>query len=211
MPPLHFFANEYSRALAKTDYSRRMRLLPVAIALLTLLSASLAAAETAPLPVPTQGVNLQRYAGDWYVQGYIPLRIPLFSDAEARNYKEHYELLTPDTIRMTSEFDDGANPNRERRSFSFTGNVIDTTLNATWKIWFLWPVGAKYSIIYLDESYATTIVASANRRLAWIMSREPQISDTKYTELMSFLGNAGFDSAKFRRVPHENHRVAQLN
>jgi apolipoprotein D and lipocalin family protein len=193
------------------DYSRRMRLLPVIAALLTMLSASLANAETAPLPVPQQGVNLQRYTGDWYVQGYIPLRIPLFSDAEARNYTEHYELLTPDTIRMTSEFDDGANANGERRSFSFKGNVIDTTLNATWKIWFLWPVGAKYSIIYLDESYATTIVASANRRLAWIMSREQQISDTKYMELISFLGNAGFDPEKFRRVPHENNRVAQLN
>jgi len=193
------------------DYSRRMRLLSVVAALLTMLSASLAAAETAPLPVPQQGVNLQRYAGDWYVQGYIPLRIPLFSDAEARNYTEHYELLTPDTIRMTSEFDDGAHAKGERRSFSFTGNVIDTTLNATWKIWFLWPVGAKYSIIYLDESYTTTIVASANRRLAWIMSREQQISDTKYMDLINFLGNAGFDAERFRRVPHENNRVAQLN
>lgn len=188
-----------------------MRLLSVTIAIVTLLSANLAAAETAPLPVPAQGVNLQRYAGDWYVQGYIPLRIPLFSDAEARNYTEHYELLAPDTIRMTSEFDDGERTNRERRRFSFKGNVIDTTLNATWKIWFVWPVGAKYSIIYLDESYTTTIVASANRRLAWIMSREQQISDTKYTELVTFLGNAGFDSAKFRRVPHETNQVAQIN
>lgn len=188
-----------------------MHLLPVVAAILAMLSASIAAAETAPLPVPTQSVNLQRYAGDWYVQGYIPLRIPLFSDAAARNYTEHYELLTPDTIRMTSEFDDGAITNGERRRFSFKGNVIDTPLNATWKIWFLWPVGAKYSIIYLDESYTTTIVASANRRLAWIMSREQQISDIKYMELISFLRNVGFDSKKFRRVPHENTRVAQLN
>jgi apolipoprotein D and lipocalin family protein len=145
------------------------------------------------------------------VQGYIPLRIPLFSDAEARNYREHYELLTSDTIRMTSEFDDGKHAARERRSFSFKGNVIDTSLNATWKIWFVWPIGARYSIIYLDESYTTTIVASANRRLAWIMTRESGISDSHYAELLDFLRHAGFDAAKFRRVPHDRNQVAHSN
>ncbi len=188
-----------------------MRLLPVAVALIALVAARLVAAAPAPLPAPMQSVDLQRYAGDWYVQGCIPLRIPFFSDAEARNYTEHYELLRPDTIRMTSAFDDGAQADRERRSFSFEGNVVDTALNATWKIWFFWPIGAKYSIIYLDESYTTTIVASANRRLAWIMSREAQISDEKYTELMSFLKKAGFDAAKFRRVPHDGNQVAHSN
>jgi apolipoprotein D and lipocalin family protein len=188
-----------------------MRLLPVTVALLSLAFTQLVAAEPAPLPAPTQSVDLHRYAGDWYVHGCIPLHIPFFSDAEARNYTEHYELLKPDTIRMTSAFDDAAHADRDRRSFSFTGNVIDTALNTTWKIWFLWPMGAKYSIIYLDESYTTTIVASANRRLAWIMSRESQISDEQYAELLSFLKQVGFDTAKFRRVPHDKNQVAQLD
>jgi len=186
-----------------------MRLLFFAITLLALSGST--AAEPPPLPLPSQTVDLQRYAGDWHVQGCIPLRIPFFSDAEARNYTERFELLGPDAIRMTSAFDDGQQQAAKRRSFSFNGNIVDTVQNATWKIWLLWPISAKYSIVYLDETYTTTIIASANRRLAWIMSREPQISDAQYTMLIGFLTEAGFDPRKFRRIPNDSQQTARLH
>lgn len=180
------------------------------VAAIGLLLIGPATAADAPLPVPAQRIDLERYAGDWFVHGCIPLRIPFFSDADARNYTEHYDLLSPDTIRMTSAFETGPGDETKRRSFSFDGDVVDEALKATWKIWLMWPIGAKYSIVYIDESYTTTIVASANRRLAWIMSREPQMNDAQYNELIAFLQQAGFDPAKFRRVPQEQNRVAQI-
>lgn len=182
-----------------------------ALAIVVLALQGTVSAGSTPLPTPRESVNLKRYAGDWFVHGCIPLRIPFFSDIDARNYTEHYELTGQDGIVMTSAFDSGDSDHATRRSFSFKGDIIDSALKATWKIWFLWPIGAQYSIVYLDESYNTTIVASANRRYAWIMSRKPYIDDVEYNDLLGFLQQAGFDAAKFRRVPHDRNQVAQIN
>lgn len=171
------------------------------IAALALMLSSFAGADLSPLPKPSEPVDLDQYAGDWFVHGAIPMRIPFFSDAEARNYTERYERLGTDTIRMTSAFE---TPDDKRRSFSFKGSVIDKALNATWSIGIVWPIKAKYSIIYLDETYQTTVVASANRKNAWIMSRDPQMSEQQYANMLTFMALAGFDPETFRKVPHDN-------
>ena len=66
-----------------------------------------------------------------------------------------------------------------------------------------WPIRAKYSIIYLDETYNTTVVASPNRKNAWIMSREPQMNDVQYAGMLDFMASAGFNPQAFRKVPHD--------
>jgi apolipoprotein D and lipocalin family protein len=176
-----------------------MRRLAIFAAVAAFTIASLAGANLPALPKLTEPVDLDQYAGDWFVHGAIPLRIPFFSDAEARNYTEHYERLTPDVIRMTSAFE---TPGAKRRSFSFKGSVLDQTLNATWRIGIVWPIRAEYSIIYLDDAYNTTVVASPSRKYAWIMSRQPQMSDMQYSDMLKFMTAAGFDPKAFRKVPH---------
>jgi len=185
----------------RVHYHSQMRHLSIFAAVAALALSSLAGAGLAPLPQLAEPVDLDHYAGDWFVHGAIPLRIPFFSDAEARNYTEHYERLAPDAIRMTSAF---STPGDKRRSFSFKGNVVDQALNATWSIGIVWPIRAEYSIIYLDDAYNTTVVASPNRKYAWIMSREPQMGDTQYADMLEFMAAAGFDPQAFRKVPHDN-------
>lgn len=102
---------------------------------------------------------------------------------------------------MTSSF---ATPGAKRRSFSFKGNVVDQVHNATWSIGIVWPIRAEYSIIYLDDAYNTTVVASPNRKYAWIMSREQQMGDKQYAGMLEFMATAGFDPQAFRKVPHDN-------
>ena len=177
-----------------------MHRIPLLIAVAALAATGLAGAARAPLPTVTAAVDLDRYAGNWYVHGAIPLNIPFFSDAEARNYREYYERTGPDTVRMTSSFE---TPNAKRRSFSFKAKVIDQTQNATWSIRLLWPLRASYSIMYLDADYSTTVVASANRKNAWIMSREPQMSDAHYAQMLEVMTAAGIDKTQFRQVPHD--------
>ena len=177
-----------------------MRRLFIFVAVAALALTGLAGADLPPLPRLAEPVDLDQYAGDWFVHGAIPLRIPFFSDAEARNYTEHYERLAPNAIRMTSAFEI---PGAKRRSFSFKGNVIDQPLNATWSIGIVWPIRAEYSIIYLDEDYNTTVVASPNRKYAWIMSREPQMNDIEYGKILEFMAGEGFNPEAFRKVPHD--------
>ena len=166
----------------------------------------LAGASNPSLPSLSEPVDLDQYAGDWFVHGAIPLEIPFFSDAEARNYMERYERLGKDKIRMTSSFE---TPGSDRKSFSFKGQVVDKSLNATWSIGFVWPLKAEYSIIYLDDDYQTTVVASPNRRNAWIMSRDPHMSNPQYADMLDFMTEAGFDPDAFRKVPHDNAETDQ--
>ena len=35
------------------------------------------------------------------------------------------------------------------------------------------------------------------------MSREPQMSDAHYAEMLEFMATAGFDPDAFRKVPHD--------
>jgi len=167
----------------------------------------LAGASNPALPSLSEPVDLDQYAGDWFVHGAIPLDIPFFSDAEARNYTERYERLGADKIRMTSSFE---TPDAERKSFSFKGKVVDQPINATWSIGFVWPLKAEYSIIYLDDEYQTTVVASPNRRNAWIMSRDSHMSEQKYADMLTFMTEAGFDPDAFRKVPHDHAEAPQI-
>ena len=186
---------------------RAMLRTSISALVVTLTLTGLAGASGPTLPTLTEPVDLHQYAGDWFVHGAIPMDIPFFSDAEARNYTEHYELLGSDKIRMTSSFE---TPDAKRKSFSFNGRVVDQPVNATWSISLLWPLRAEYSIIYLDEAYETTVVASPNRRNAWIMSRYPHMSEQQYAGMLAFMTSAGFDPQAFRKVPHDSAEPVQV-
>ena len=162
-----------------------------------LLIAAPAGSELPPLPTIDGKVDLERYAGDWYVHGNIPIRIPFFSDAEAFNYTESYELQADGSVRLTCAFRVGGFEGKNR-TFSFKGKVSDKETFATWKVSLMWPIKASYRIIYLDENYKTSIVATADRRYAWIMSRDTSIDDALYDELLAFLAGAGYETEKIR-------------
>ncbi len=174
--------------------------------LLTALAAALllqpVLANLGPLPDPGRIVDLDRYAGDWHVHASVPVRIPFFSDANARDYTERYELADDGTIRMICEFVD-AKTGKQRR-FEFKAAVTDDPSRASWRVQFVWPVRATYQIIYLDDSYETTIVADANRKFAWIMSRDAELSDSRYETLLDVLVDAGYEREALRRIPHSS-------
>jgi len=169
-------------------------------ALTAMLFGSATFADLPPLPVLDRQLDLQLYKGDWYVHGNIPVGIPFFSDKNAVNYRESYELNADGTIKLICEFNDAANNNKLRR-FVFKGFVTDDPSNATWKVQFVWPIRATYKVIYLDDDYQSTIVATPDRKFAWIMARDSQISDARYTQLLKKVGDAGYNIEKMRRVP----------
>jgi len=178
-----------------------MKLLKLTALVLLALGTLATSATPPPLPVLEHKVDLERYAGDWYVHGNIPLKIPFFSDAKAYNYAESYRLLEDGRIEMTCRFNVGDFDGKVR-SFSFSGEVADTDTFSEWRVQFMWPIKASYNIIYLDDHYRHTIVASKDRKLAWIMSRDAEMNDMTYTRLVDMLTAAGYQTHKMRRVPH---------
>lgn len=152
-------------------------------------------ASNPPLPTVTR-VDLQRFMGDWFVVGHIPAA----SEAEAYNGVESYELRGDGTIATTYAFRQGGfdGPVEVMRPSAI---VWDEDTNATWGMRFFWPLRFEYLITYLDDDYATTIIARSARDYAWIMSRTPGMSDARFAELAAELKNQGYDTSALRRVP----------
>ena len=63
----------------------------LALVSLAILSAC-ATNELPPLEALDRKVDLERFMGDWYVIGFIPVTIPFFSEEGAHNGVESYRL-----------------------------------------------------------------------------------------------------------------------
>ena len=182
--------------------SKRLRLILIsALTMVTVVTMSARADELPPLTALDQQLDLQEFAGDWHVIASIPVKIPFFDDSRAHNYIESYKILPDGVVQMTCAFNKDAFTGK-RKTFSFKAKSVDINKNTEWDVKFLWPFRARYMVIYKSETENTVIVAVPNRRWAWILKRDADISEAHYAELIAFLDQQGFAIEKVRRVPH---------
>ena len=159
-----------------------------------------ASPNTPPLVAVDHKIDLERFMGDWYVIGFIPVTIPFVSEEGAHNGVESYRLTDEGIIETTYTFRKGGFDGPEKR-MTPKGWVHNKETNAEWRMQFLWPFKAAYLIVYLDEDYQRTIVGVPDRKYVWIMSRDPELSDAEYQELLDHAARVGYDSDKVQRVP----------
>jgi apolipoprotein D and lipocalin family protein len=174
------------------------------IAALICLAVTSGCASTSmpPLEAMDRKVDLERFMGDWYVIGFIPVTIPFVSEEGAHNAVESYRLTDEGVIETTYTFREGAFDGPEKR-MTPTGWVYNEETNAEWRMQFLWPFKAAYLIVYLDEDYQQTIIGVPDRKYVWIMSRDPELSDADYQELLDYAAGVGYDREKVKRVPQQ--------
>ncbi len=177
--------------------------------LATLLAALLAAGTLgacatgggpAPLEPLNRRIDLERFMGDWYVIGFIPIELPFFSEAGAHNGVESYRLTEEGVIETTYTFRDGAFDGPEKR-FTPRGWVYDEATNTEWRMQFVWPLKAAYLIAWVDEDYEETLVGVPDRGNLWIMTRRWDVSDASYERLLGRAARLGYDVETVRRVP----------
>ena len=168
------------------------RIAPTALA-----SLAVSACSSMPPLEPVERVDLERFMGDWYVIA----NIPTFLEKGAHNAVESYELDSDGTIATTFTFRDGAfdGPVKTYTPRGF----ITSESNAVWGMQFIWPIKADYRIVYLDETYSTTVIGRNRRDFVWIMAREPQIPATRYEEIFTMLGDVGYDVSAIQQVPQQ--------
>ncbi len=172
-------------------------LLPQALALATAsLSLSLVGcAPTKPLATAPY-VDLDRFMGDWYVQGHIPAS----SEKTAHNAVESYARDGETRILTSYVFRKGAFDGKVK-TMEPTGFVSNEQTNATWGMRFLWPFKAEYLVGYVDNAYSETIIARSKRDYVWIMTRDPEISNERYSALVERVRAMEYDVTELRRVP----------
>jgi apolipoprotein D and lipocalin family protein len=161
-----------------------------------------ASTSMAPLEAMDRKMDLKRFMGDCYVIGFIPVTIPFFSEEDAHNGVESYRLTGEGVIETTYTFRKGAFDGPEKR-LTPKGWVHNRETNAEWRMQFLWPFKAAYLIVHLDEDYQRTIIGVPDRKYAWIMSRDPDLSEADYRELLDHVARLGYDREKVKRVPQQ--------
>ena len=142
-------------------------------------------------------VDLERFAGDWYVIASIPT----FIEKNAYDAIEHYAAPEDGKIATTFTFSEGSFDG-EQKVYSPTGFVRDDPSNAVWGMQFVWPFKAEYRVLHVDEGYTETVVGRSRRDFVWIMARTPHIDETQYDRLVQLVKDEGYDPSKLRRVPH---------
>jgi len=183
------------------DSRRSVRLPRLALALLgSALLGGCATADFPPLEAMDREIELQRFMGDWYVIGFIPIDLPFFSEADAHNAVESYELAGDGIIETTYTFREGSFDGPERQ-LTPKGWVHDEKTHAEWRMQFVWPFRAAYLIVHVDPDYRNTIIGVPDRKYLWIMSRQPEIPSTEYDRLLRIAGGLGYDTASVQRVP----------
>ena len=173
----------------------RQPVLPSKLFALFIFCLAPACAPLTPLATAPH-VDVDRFMGDWYVQGHVPVG----SEKNAWNGVESYARDEGSSKILTSYVFREGSLEGELETMEPTGFVEDET-GAVWGMRFLWPFKAEYLIAYLNEAYSETIIARRKRDYAWIMTRDPQISDERYAALVARLVAMGYDAAEVRRVP----------
>jgi len=143
-------------------------------------------------------VDLDRFAGDWYVIA----NIPTFIEPEAYNAIASYSKPVDGKIATTFTFNKGGFDGDEK-VYHPTGFVREGTGNAVWGMQFLWPIKAEYRIVYIDPDYQFTIIGRSKRDYVWLMARDADIAEADYERLLKIIAEQGYDMSKIRRVPHQ--------
>lgn len=168
--------------------------------------ALLLTACTASGPPPLRGterpVDLPRFMGAWHVIGYIPIHVPpLFSEKDAWNGVETYELAPDGSIATTYTFRRGGFDGPEKK-FTPRARVVNAPVNSEWKMKFFWylPAG-DFLVLHVDEDYQETIIGVPDRSYVWIMARRPDLPEERYQGLLDRVAALGYDPGLVQRVP----------
>jgi len=153
-------------------------------------------------PIRTaESIDLNRFAGDWFVIA----NIPTFIETDAYNAVESYAEPVNGRVATTFTFNKGGFEG-ERKTYQPTAFVREGSGNAVWGMQFVWPIKAEYRVVYIDPEYQFTIIGRTKRDYVWLMARQAVIGEDDYKRLLSIIEQEGYDLDKLRLVPQQSVR-----
>jgi len=166
---------------------RRIRFLVYTLGAMFSALPTRVAGEPAPVQV-VPSVDLTRYAGKWHEIARLPNRFQrdCVSDTTAS-----YTLRPDGKITVVNEC---RTKEGRQKSAKGTAHVAsDKGPNTKLKVTFFWPFYGNYWIIDLDPDYRWAVVGEPGRKYFWILSREKQLDETLFQQILSRAKQQGYD------------------
>ncbi len=174
----------------------RRSLFALAVAALALmLSACTQTSETRPVPNDAAPVDLAAFMGTWHVVANVPY------------FFENGKVATRDVYRLR---EDGRIDNdfvfKKRfgeadRTWRGVSTVVPGTGGREWKVQFIWPFSTRLHLLELAADGQTALMATPDRSLAWVFSREAIMGDAVLAGKLKRIEAFGVNAGSMRRVP----------
>jgi len=177
------------------------RLLTLTICLL-LAACSSMGVKKSPLKT-VDYVDLERYAGDWYVIANIPYFAERGNVAGRVNYRPRPDGRFDDEYYYKKKNFDGS-----EKSAKGIAWILDDK-NTHWRSRFIWPFTFDFYVIGLDEEYKTLALGHPSRKYGWIMARTPQMSDVDYAAWLDKMVENGYQREQFLKIPQQAADLGQ--
>jgi apolipoprotein D and lipocalin family protein len=170
------------------------------LALAILLAAGIPPARAAGIQAPMQAVpsvDLTRYAGKWYEIARLPNR---FQRDCASDTSATYTLRPDGKITVLNQCrqTDGRMKSARGTARLVGGKEPNSKLRVT----FFWPFYGNYWIIDLEPDYRWAVVGEPDRKYFWILSREPQLDEALYNQIVQRARDQGYDLSPLLRTSH---------
>lgn len=178
------------------------RLITISFTIILATLSFFAQSETASPVKAVAAVDLGKYAGTWYEIAKYPNK---FQKNCVGNITATYTLKGADKLEVLNKClkKDGTVENAKA-----DGKVEDKRTNAKLKVRFapgftsfLPFVWADYWVIDLADDYKYAVVATPDRDYFWILSREPEMKDALYQDILRRAEKQGFNPAKVVKTP----------
>lgn len=140
-------------------------------------------------------VDLERYLGNWYEIGRLPMR----SEKNLDNITAIYNLKRNGKIEViNSGYKKG-----KKKSVRGIAWAPNNKCKGSLLVSFFKPFKSEYNIIKLERNYKYSVVMGNTRENLWILSRTPKMDEQVYKEIIKFLDRHGFNTKKIINAKQE--------
>jgi len=170
------------------------------LTILLFAAMNLAAQETSVRTVPS--VDLERYSGKWFEIARYPNK---FQKDCIGNVTATYSRQPNGRIEVLNEC---IKSGGKLKSAKGEAKIVNKATNAKLKVrfapkflsafGFVW---GDYWVLDLGPEYGYAVVGDPSREYLWILSRNAEISDSAYQDILRRVEAQGFDSGKLNKTP----------
>ncbi len=140
-------------------------------------------------------INIPEFMGTWYVIAHIPYWAERNKLAGRDVYTLRADGRIDNEYRFKKAFD------QPDKSWSGVSEIVPGSGGRRWRVQFVWPFKTEMQILYVDSNYQHAVLATPDRKLAWVFSRKPQISPAIKQALQAKLEAAGVVIEDMQDVP----------
>ena len=172
-----------------------MKNLMIALALAGNVGGTALAADVQTVP----DVNLESYMGTWHEQARFPMYFQRKCD---RNTTAQYSPRPDGRVDVVNRCESRAGEQIEAQAIARKVGGSTSKLEVRFTpafLSFLPFVWGDYWIIGLDDDYRWSVVGSPDRKYLWILSRDKQLPDATYQQLVEIARAQGFDTSRLVR------------